>query len=64
MTVKIDRFEIRTGDNYFRQGTHEVGIYDYLTQRYIMSFDTENFELNMKLAGLCLEELNKGENNE
>ena len=66
MTVKIERFEIKTGkDSHVTgRGGLEVGIYDYLLQKYLMSFFTEDFDLNMKLANLCLDKLNEGGNDE
>ena len=59
MTVKINRYEIQGGKYYSKTGKSKV-IIDYLEYREICSFDTNNRELNQKLAEIVLKELNTG----
>lgn len=59
MTVKIKRYEI-IDDLYHSRTGKGIGIYDFLTNRVIISFDTNNKELNQLFAGIMLTELNTG----
>lgn len=56
MTIKIDRFQIHES----RYDATRVEIWDFLTNRCIISFETPLLETNRKLAELVLEKLNQG----
>lgn len=57
MTVKIDRFKINKDGRYIEK--NNVGIIDYLEHRTIVEFMTDNNELNLRLAEVVLDVLNK-----
>lgn len=57
MTVKIDRFKIKSDGAYIEK--NNVCIVDYLEYRTIVDFMTDDKDLNLKLAKIVLNELNK-----
>ena len=57
MTAKIDRFKLKTKTKYIEKGN--VCIIDYLEHRCIVEFMTDDEELNLRLAKMVLDELNK-----
>ena len=57
MTVKIDRFQISDDGRYIKR--NDVCIIDYLKYTSIVEFMTDDKDLNMRLAKVILDELNK-----
>lgn len=57
MTVKINRFKINQDGRYIEK--NNVGIIDYLEYRTIVEFMTDDKELNLRLANVVLDVLNK-----
>ena len=58
MTVKIDRFQIKENCDMFKHG-NPVCIIDFLKYESIADFTSDDKELNLKLAKIVLDELNK-----
>ena len=57
MVAKINRFEINEHHGYISEEC--VGITDYSIYKEVVSFQTEDRDLNMRLAELVLDALNK-----
>lgn len=57
MTAKIDRFEIRNDETYIDKDT--VYIVDYLHFKHVAEFMTDDKKLNLRLAKLVYDELNR-----
>ena len=57
MTAKIDRFKIKVKGAYIEKDN--ACIIDYLEHRCIVEFMTDDKDLNLRLANMVLDELNK-----